>query len=139
MSTPTPDQLDAATIDLVFALRDSLTSDGPSLIDFWADRATTAIATAAAGSDTAGQAITTACRKLQIDTLAANAAPVAHRAAQIIDADYQAWARHVDQALVYIVALARLERDSRKRGKKPTTAATAPTITGPDSSEEIPF
>lgn len=139
MPTPTPDQLDAATIDLIFALRDSLTSDGPSLIDFWGDRATTAIATAAAGSDTAGQAITTACRKLQIDTLAANAAPVARRAAEIIDADYAAWARHVDQSLVYIVALARLERDNRKRGKKPTTP-TAPTpAPTSDSSEEIPF
>lgn len=127
MSTPTPDQLDAATIDLVFALRDSLTDDGPSLIDFWSDRGATAIATAAAGSDSAGQAITTACRKLQIGALSAGAAPVARRAAEIIDADYAAWARHVDQSLVYIVALARLERDNRRRGTKPTATTTIST------------
>ena len=57
MTTPTPDQYDQATIDLIFALRDSLTDDGPSRIDFWNGRATSALLTAAAGSDNAGQAI----------------------------------------------------------------------------------
>jgi hypothetical protein len=40
-------QLDRVTIDLIFALRDSLTDDGPSLIDFWSGgRAITALETA---------------------------------------------------------------------------------------------
>lgn len=128
MTTPTPDQYDTATIDLIFALRDSLTDDGPSRIDFWGGRATTAIQTAAAGSDSAGQAITTAAHKLQITTLTTNAAKRARRAAEIIDADYQAWATHIDRNIVYIVALAQLENRTNKTTKKTTT-----------KTEEIPF
>lgn len=134
MPTPTPDQLDTATIDLIFALRDSLTDDGPSRMDFWRDRASTAIETAAAGADTAGQAITIAARKLQIGTLSPSAAPVARRAAETIDADYQAWASHVSRNIVYIVALAYLERDARKpeKSSKPAQPKQA-------AFEEIPF
>lgn len=132
MTTRTPDQLDTATIDLIFALRDSLTDDGPSRIDFWGGRATTAIQTAAAGSDSAGQAITTAAHKLQITTLTTNAAERARRAAEIIDADYQAWATHIDRNLVYIVALAQLENKTRKTTKKTNAESTKTT-------EEIPF
>lgn len=128
MTTPTPEQLDSATIDLIFALRDSLTDDGPSRIDFWGGRATTAIQTAAAGSDSAGQAITTAAHKLQIIILPPNAAKRARRAAEIIDADYQAWATHIDRNLVYIVALAQLENRTKKTTKKTTK-----------TTEEIPF
>lgn len=117
---PDFEQLDSATIDLIFALRDSLTPDGPSRLDFWGGRVTTAIQAAAAGADTAGQAVTIAARKLQIDTITTAAAPVAKRAADIIDGDYQAWAQHVDRNLVYIVALANLDRDNRK--KKPTSS-----------------
>lgn len=125
MTTRTPDQLDTATIDLIFALRDSLTDDGPSRIDFWGGRATTAIQTAAAGSDNVGQAITTAAHKLQITTLTTNSAKRARRAAEIIDADYQAWATHIDRNIVYILALAQLENRTNKTTKKTT--------------EEIPF
>lgn len=126
MTTPTPDQLDQATIDLIFALRDSLTDDGPSRIEFWNGRATSALLTAAAGSDNAGQAITTAAHKLQIETLRTATAPAVKKAAQIIDQDYPAWAAHVDKNIVYIVALAAVENKTRK------TTKTAKT-------EEIPF
>lgn len=121
----TPEQLDTATIDLIFALRDSLTDAGPSRLDFWGGRASTAIETAAAGSTTAGQAITTAARKLQIDTLTASASKQAKAAAEIIDDDYEAWAAHVARNIVYIVALANTQRDARKKPTtdKPTTAA----------------
>lgn len=81
MPTPHPDQLDQATIDLVFALRDSLTDDGPSRLDFWGGRAATAIETAAAGADNANQAITIAARKLQIPVLTTHAAQTAKTAA----------------------------------------------------------
>lgn len=117
-ATPTADELDAATIDLIFALRDSLTD--VSRLDFWAGRATTALETAAAGSDTAGQAITTCCRKLQIGTLTAAASKTAAAAAAVIDRDYQAWAEHVARNIVYIVALASVQRDARK----PITASS---------------
>lgn len=129
MTTPTPDQLDQATIDLIFALRDSLTDDGPSRIEFWNGRATTAIQTAAAGSDNAGQAITTAAHKLQIETLRTATAPAVKKAAQIIDQDYPAWAAHVDKNIVYIVALAAVENKTRKTTKTTKTTKT----------EEIPF
>lgn len=112
----TDDELDAATIDLVFALRDSLTDDGPSRLEFWSGRAVSALETAAAGSDSAGQAITTACRKLQIPTLTPAAAEQAVKAAQVIDVDYQRWAAHIARNIVYIVALATVQRDARKIG-----------------------
>jgi len=122
MDTPTPDELDAATIDLIFALRDSLTDDGPSRMDFWAGRAASAIETAAAGADSAGQAITIAARKLQIETLSASAAPVALRAGEVIDRDFQAWASHVARNIVYIVAVAYVAREARSKTKTAKTA-----------------
>ena len=118
MHTPTPEALDFATIKLIFALRDSLTDDGPSRLDFWNERATTAIETAAAGASTAGQAITTAARKLQIPSLTKNAAQHAADAAGIIDQDYTAWARHIQQNIVYVVALARIENTEIQEAKK---------------------
>lgn len=126
MSTPTPEQFDAATIDLIFALRDSLTDDGPSRLDFWGGRVTTALATAAAGSDNAGQAITTASRKLQIPQLRTTTAPVAKHSADIIDQDYQAWATHIDRNIVMIVALAALENKTRKEAKITKTDSDLP-------------
>lgn len=129
--TPTADQLDAATIQLVFALRDSLTSGGPSRLDFWGGRSVTAIETAAAGSTTAGQAITTAARKLQIPCLTGGASKEAKAAADVIDADYEAWAAHVARNIVYIVALANVARATRKPSAPETPIA--------DDSEEPTF
>ncbi|SHL46980.1 hypothetical protein SAMN05443637_13041 [Pseudonocardia thermophila] len=91
MTTPTA-ELDRATVDLIFALRDSLTDDGPSRMDFWSGgRAAAAIATAAAGAESAAQAITTAARKLQIPQIATRHAATVRRVADVIDSDYQAW------------------------------------------------
>lgn len=115
MTTSTA-ELDRATVDLIFALRDSLTDDGPSRMDFWSGgRAAAAIATAAAGAESAAQAITTAARKLQIPQIATRHAATVRRVADVIDSDYQAWARHIDQSIVYIVALADIERQTRTR------------------------
>lgn len=120
MPTPTPEQHDLATIWLIFALRDSLTDNGPSRLDFWGDRGKTAIETAAAGSDNAGQAITTMCRKLQIPTLTKAASERAQEAADIIDSDYTAWARHIQQNIVFIIALARVKNTEAQDAKKGT-------------------
>ena len=133
MTTPTSEELDAITVDLIFALRSSLTE--VSLIDFWAGRVTAAITTAAAGSEDAGQAITTAFRKLQIESPSTKCADDIKRIGQAIDSDYQAWASHVNRNIVYIVALAMTEREKRKTTKKTTKAATQ---TAP-LTEEIPF
>ncbi|WP_151530553.1 MULTISPECIES: hypothetical protein [Corynebacterium] len=127
MPTPTPERLDEATIDLIFALRDSLTDDGPSRLDFWGGRITSAIDSAAAGADTAAHAVTIACRKLQIETLTLDAAKRAKRAADIIDADYTEWSRHIARNLVYVVALAKIKNSTDKASKKAK------------KTEEIPF
>lgn len=117
--TPTTDQLDNATIALIFALRDSLTDDGPSRLDFWSGgRAATALETAAAGASTAAEALTIAARKLQIPQITLNQSKAAIRACQVIDTDYPAWAEHISRTIIYIIALADIERQSRK---KPTT------------------
>jgi len=125
VTTPTAEEYDRATIDLIFALRDSLTDDGPSRLEFWTGgRAATALTTAAAGADTAAAAITTAARKLQIPQITTRHAATVKAVAAVIDRDYQAWAAHVDRNIVYIVALADVERQTRK-----TTTTTTPEAT----------
>lgn len=121
MTTPTSDELTEATITLIFALRDSLTDDGPSRIDFWSGgRAATALQTAAAGASTAAQAITIAARKLQIPQLAAHTAHNVAGACTIIDRDYEAWATHIEQTIVYIIALADIRRQQARATKENT-------------------
>ena len=123
--TPDVDALDRATVTLIFALRDSLTDASPSRLDFWDTRAKTAIEAAAAGSATAAEAISAACRKLQIDTLTKDAAGrVVTDVTPIIDADYPAWAAHVARTITYIVALARVENDETKTAKAAARTAT---------------
>lgn len=123
----TPERLDDITVDLIFALRDSLTDAGPSRLDFWTGgRAATAIETAAAGATSWGQAVTTAARKLQIEVLSNTAATILTGHETEIDADYEAWAAHVARNIVYIVALANVARETRKT-PRPTTTPLAPT------------
>lgn len=139
MTTPTPaspEALDQITIDLVFALRDSLTDAGPSRLDFWTGgRAASAIETAAAGATSWGQAVTIAARKLQIETLTGPAATSVTSHQALVDADYEAWAGHVARNIVYIVALAYVAR--------PTTKSTKSKTAAPDSlipaTEKAPY
>ena len=118
----TPDDLDRVTIELIFALRDSLTE--VSRLDFWTGRATTAIETAAAGAESWPQAVTIAARKLQIDTLTNTAAAAVTKASEGID--FQEWAAHIARNIVYIVALANVERDARKPAKRAAAADPIP-------------
>lgn len=128
MSTPTPDELDDCTVELIFILRDSLTDDGPDRLAFWTDRAGTALQASAAGSSTAAEAITAACRKLQVPGLDLDAAQRATRVAATIDRDFQAWAEHVARNAVYVVALARVANDERKTARKAARKAAGDTI-----------
>ena len=129
--TPTPDQLDQATIRLIFALRDSLTDDGPSRIDFWSGgRAISALESAAAGASTGAEAVSMAARKLQIPQISKHAAKTVVEAAAVIDQDYGAWASHITRNAVYILALADIERIEQrdiaiaaKEAKKTETSA----------------
>ena len=117
----TPDRLDDLTIQLCFALRDSLTDVSP--LDFWQGRAATALATAAAGADSIQQAITIAARKLQIAGFDAKSSPIVVTVAKELDPHFRQWATHLDKTLVYIIALARVENTARKT--KPETSAQA--------------
>ena len=112
----TPDELDQATIDLIFALRDSLTDVSP--LDFWGGRAATALATAAAGADTIQQAVTIAARKLQIEVIDAKASPVVVDVAKRLDPHFAAWATHLEKTLVYIIALARAINGDARAAKQ---------------------
>lgn len=135
MTAPDTESLDRATISLIFALRDSLTDASPSRLDFWEIRAKTAIEAAAAGSATAAEAVSAACRKLQIDTLTKDAsARVVTGVTPTIDADYPAWAAHVARTITYIVALARVENDETKTAK---AAARAAAHTNTDQEEAM--
>ena len=116
--TTTPEHLDQVTVDLIFALRDSLTT--VTRLDFWQGRITSALETAAAGSESWEQAITTAARKLQIPQIASRHAKTVTDCAQIIDTDYPAWASHITRNAVYILALADVERLEKKAARQAT-------------------
>lgn len=120
--TFTPDRFDDLTITLVYALRDSLTEVTP--LDFWQGRAASAIATAAAGADSIQQAVTIACRKLQIDGIAAEAAPRIVAVARELAPHFEAWVQHIDRTLVYIIALARADNAAKREARKAAREAT---------------
>ncbi|WP_154544911.1 hypothetical protein [Scrofimicrobium canadense] len=122
ITTPTPEQLDQATIRLIFALRDSLTDDGPSRIDFWSGgRAISALEAAAAGASTASEAITLAAKKLQIPQIDKRQAKTVAEVAELIDQDYPAWAAHITRNAVYILALADIQRIEQRDTAKTKT------------------
>lgn len=138
-TTPNSDVLDRATIDLIFALRDSLTDDGPSRIDFWSGgRAISALEAASAGASCASEAITIAARKLQIPQINKHHAKAVKKIAAIIDEDYPAWASHVNRNAVYILALADIERIEQRakavEEKKPAKEKIAAPTT-----DQLPF
>lgn len=126
-TTPTPNDLDQATIKLIFALRDSLTDDGPSRIDFWTGgRAISALESAAAGASTGAEAVSMAAKKLQIPQISKHQAKTVVEAAEVIDVDYPAWAAHVSRNVVYILALADIQRiEQREEALAASKAAKA--------------
>lgn len=109
--------LTQATINLIFALRDSLTEDGPSRLDFWDTRCITALQTAAAGASNEGEVLEIVCRKLQIPSLTAKVSKDAVGALTLIGESFQAWQRLIDREGVYILALAKLQNRTRKATK----------------------
>jgi hypothetical protein len=138
--TPSADELDEATIALIFALRDSLTDEGPSRLDFWTGgRAATALETAAAGASTASEALTIAARKLQIPQVAAKQSKTVVQACRTIDRDFPAWTSHVARNIVWIVALADVQRQERKGAKATTEPAPASPTSPTESTEPLPF
>ncbi|GAA3878415.1 hypothetical protein GCM10022243_48900 [Saccharothrix violaceirubra] len=116
MTTPTPppspDELIQATVAWLNALLDSASADVLGVAHYW-DRAQSALITAAT-ADTVGEAVTTAARKLQIETTQARTDTALLEACAVIAADYPAWQARVEREAVYLVALARVARTARK-------------------------
>lgn len=135
MTTPTVEDLDRASIALIFALRDSLSDASPSYPEFWNGRAVSAITAAADGSERAAQALTRAAQKLQVDRIATPQIEPALKALAVIDADYPAWVRHWREGSVYLATVAFAERDQHKRGSAPAPQPT----TQPAETQEVPF
>ena len=108
----TSPDLSLATVDWLSALLDSADTDVIGVANWW-PRATSALQTAATAA-TYGQAVTTACRKLQIDVLSPRSAQALTAAEAVVGADLEAWRRIVEAEAVYIVALTRIARTSRR-------------------------
>ena len=112
--------LTQVSIDLTNALLDSADVKTIGVSNWWG-RAQTALETAAAGAENAGHAVTIAARKLQIDTLSKASAETIARVSPIIDEHWQEWAQNVARESVYIVALARVAREERKKKRQQET------------------
>ena len=136
--TTTPEQLDEATLTLIFALRDSLTDDGPSFIDFWSGGRCISALEKAASASCAAEALTKAAHSLQIPQIYAKRAKDVVEACAIIDQDYQAWARHIERNRIMIVALADVKRQEM-RAEKTARNEAKKTETKPTDLQEVMF
>lgn len=106
------DDLTTTTVELVSAILDSADMD---LIgrDHWYSRAQAALETAAAGSQSTAQAVTTMCRKLQVDALTAASAQTVTRIAPTLDAHWGEWVEKIAREAPYLIALTRVTRKTR--------------------------
>lgn len=105
-----------ATVAWLDGLLDCASVDTIGVSNWWT-RATSALQ-AAATADTIGAAVTTAARKLQIDTLVVPQPVLA--AGQVIAAHHAAWQALVETEGVYLVALVRVTRTGRRTTKTTT-------------------
>lgn len=103
-----------ATITWINSLLDSASSDVIGVANWW-DRATSALVTAAAGASTIGEATTIAARKLQIESTSPGSDATLLEASKVIAADFAGWQRIVDTEAVYLIALARVARKTRRK------------------------
>jgi len=133
---PEPDLIDA-TIRWQSALLDSASTDVIGVASWW-DRATTALTTAAASATTYPQAVSTACKKLQIDTLSEPSARILSELEKVIGPRLAEWCETASRDAVYITAMTRVERTA-KRATKTTTTKTTPEPTAPVQKQEPMF
>lgn len=116
------DPLERATVDLMFALRDSLTDRGPSFVEFWSGgRCESAIRAAAAGATDAAEAVSKTAHQLQIDQYTVTQSPEVVRIVAVIGPRFQEWKHLVKRKTPYLRALADVER-AAKRDPKPEPA-----------------
>lgn len=100
----------------VSSLLDSASSDLIGATNWW-PRATSALE-AAATAPTYGEAVSVACRKLQIDTLWDQSADRLAALESTIGPHLAEWAAIVHAELPYLIALTRIQRQATKNGAK---------------------
>lgn len=113
MTLTHPDSLVDATVRLVSAILDSADIDLIGRAE-WYSRAQSALEAAAAGSENAAQAVTTMCRKMQVDALGRDAAHAVTGLAPALDAAWGEWVEKVSREAPYLIALTRVHRSTRK-------------------------
>lgn len=122
------DDLTTLTVEWLSALLDSASVDIIGATHWW-DRAASALETAAAGADSAAQATTIACRKLQIDVLSEQSSATVADIAARLDTRWGEWVEKIAAESIYLVALCRVQRAERRARREPKQ----------DTSEAIPF
>ncbi|MFB9776150.1 hypothetical protein [Brevibacterium otitidis] len=113
--TSTPN-LRTATVAWLSAILDSAHVDVIGVTNWW-PRATAALETAAT-SATYGEAVTIACRKLQIDTLLTKSSEQLVALEDTIGPRLGDWQQIVAAEAPYLIALTKITRKTRKETKK---------------------
>lgn len=101
---------------MMMALLDSASSDLIGVSNWW-PRAESALEAAASASSW-GEAVTVACRKLQIDTLTPESAASLTGLEAAIEPNLADWAEVVHAERQYLVALTKITRTARKNASK---------------------
>lgn len=112
----TDNELRLASRDWLSAVLDSADTGVIGVANWW-PRATAALETAATAS-TYGEAVTIACRKLQIDSLLEDSARAIALLEPVIGTDMGGWQQIVASEAPYIVALTRVDRKNRAQRRK---------------------
>lgn len=115
MTTDSPD-LRKATVKWLNAILDSASTDTIGVSNWW-PRATAALETAATAS-TYGEAVTIACRKLQIESLLVKSSEPLASLESSIGANLDDWQQLVSAEAPYLIALTRITRKTRKETQK---------------------
>lgn len=129
---PTPSETDLAdaAVEFINAVLDSVDTSVIKPMDFW-ERAKTALETGAASSTTWPGCASKTAKKLQISTLTKTSGDTITRIGQTLadPAAFAAWRRLVVRDAIYLVAMARAARDTRRaereavRNPRPTQTA----------------
>jgi len=132
--TPPPD-LPALAVAWLDALLGSASVDTIGVTNWW-PRATSALVTAAATADSYGHAVSTACRKLQIDVLSAHSAKALADLEPQIGPHLAQWQALAERDAEYLVALTRVHRQAKSaaRKTKSTVVPDAPAATAAEAT-----
>lgn len=137
LSLDAPD-LTEATIEWMSAILDS--ADVAEIgVSHWWPRARAAMETAAASADTYAQAVSVACKKLQIETLAPKSAGTLTTLEAVIGPHLDVWRELAQRDAVYLVALVQVARAEQREVSKAAKAAKKPSRTTDSDQSTIPY